>query len=81
MECCAKSSRLIFRLKDKKGVFYKLKDLFLLLNRRGLFYASSRTGKSGRFKLELFAKTVNRIRAVTHVAGKIKRGVHHECKQ
>jgi hypothetical protein len=75
-----------FCLKDKEGVFYKLKDLFLLLNRRGLFYASficysSMTGKSGRFKLELFAKTVNRIRAVTHVAGKIKRGVHHECKQ
>ncbi len=46
-----------------------------------VFCYSSRTGKSGRFKLELFAKTVNRIRAVTHVAGKIKRGVHHECKQ
>jgi hypothetical protein len=59
-----------FRLKDKEGVFYKLKDLFLLFHEWVI-----------KFKLVLFAKTVKRIKAMTHVMGKIKRGVHHECKQ
>jgi hypothetical protein len=69
-----------FCLKDKESVFYKLKDLFLLCLMEEVFFMLKVFLAIASMKV-LFTKNVRRISAVTHVMGKIKRGVHHECKQ